>query len=67
METVAPISQIGDGQLQVGNATVMPSGTGVLSAPTGTGSPISSYTGAASALSASGAGILALFGLMAAL
>jgi len=64
----AVVSQIGDGQIQApANGTVMPSGTGVVSSPTGTGSPIASYTGAASALTASGAGILALFGLMAAL
>jgi len=66
---VSPISQIGDGQIQAptGNMTVMPTGTGVYSAPSGTGSPIPQYTGAANALTVSGAGFLALFGLMAAL
>jgi len=63
----APVSQIGDGQVQAGNMTSMPTGTGVYSAPTGTGSPISQYTGAANAVAVSGAGFLALFGLMAAL
>lgn len=68
--SVAPVAPVYPSSNGTAPAPVYPTGSGspVAGSATGTSSPIPSYTGAANkAYSAAGAGVLALFGLVAAL